>query len=174
MDIEQAVLENLRSLPFEEQVEVLTFIQSLRQRFSPTSQLTQPTPLIQTAENVLLNLKRIQHFHDRLPSAVYACELLEATQGILARFSNEPLARFLNTLHDFLALENRWGRYTVEFYQLAYSLLTQFVQQQPTEEDVASAIHILEKSSLSMMHSGIVTDGDLDDIDEYLKMRSPS
>jgi hypothetical protein len=167
MDIEQAVLENLRSLPFEGQAEVLTFIKSLRQRFSPTPQLTQPTPLMQTAENVLLNLKRIQRFHDGLPSAVYACGLLESTQGILARFPNEPLAKFLNTLHDLLALENHWGRYTVEYYQLAYSLLAQFVQQQPLEEDIASAIHTLEEASLNMMHSGIVTDDDLDDIDEY-------
>jgi hypothetical protein len=166
MDIEQAVLENLRSLPFEGQAEVLTFIKSLRQRFSPTPQSTQPTLLMQTAENVLLNLKQIQHFHDGLPSAVYACGLLEATQGIMVRFPNEPLASFLNALHDALALENRWGRYTVEYYQLAYSLLAQLVQQQPIEEDVASAIHILDESSLSLMHSGIATDADLDDIDE--------
>jgi hypothetical protein len=167
MDIEQAVLENLRSLPSEGQAEVLTFIKSLQQRFSPTPQSTQPTLLMQTAENVLLNLKRIQRFHDGLPSAVYGCGLLESTQGILARFPNEPLAKFLNALHDLLALENRWGRYTIEYYQLAYSLLAQFIQQQPLEEEVASAIHTLEESSLSMMHSGIVTDADLDDIDEY-------
>jgi hypothetical protein len=169
MDIEQAVIENLRSLPSEEQAEVLTFIQSLRQKLSLASQRTQSTSLTQTTEEVLLNLKRIQHFHDGLPSAVYTCSLLETTQDILSRFPNDPLAKFLQALHDILSTENRWGRYTIEYYQLAHSLLTQLTQQQLIrDEDAASAIHTLEQSSLSMMHSGIVTDTDLDDVDEYL------
>jgi hypothetical protein len=168
MDIEQAVIENLRSLPSEGQAEVLTFIQSLRRKHSLASQRTQSTSLTQTTEEVLLNLKRIQHFHDGLPSAVYACGLLETTQDILSRFPNDPLAKFLRTLHDILSKENRWGRYTLEYYQLAHSLLTQLTQQQLIrDEDVTLAIHTLEQSSLSMMHSGTVTDADLDDIDEY-------
>jgi hypothetical protein len=168
MDIEQAVIENLRSLPSEGQAEVLTFIQSLRQKLSLASQQTQSTSLTQTTEVVLLNLKRIQHFHDGLPSAVYAGGLLETTQDVLSRFPNAPLAKFLRALHDILSTENRWGRYTVEYYQLAHSLLNQLTQQQLIrDEDVTSAIHTLERSSLSMMHSGIVTNADLDDIDEY-------
>jgi hypothetical protein len=168
MDIEQAVIENLRSLPSEGQAEVLSFIQSLRRKLSLASQPTQPTSLTQTAEAVLLNLKRIQHFHDGLPSAVYACGLLETTQDILSRFPNDPLAKVLQALHDILSTENRWGRYTIEYYQLAHSLLTQLIQQQSIrDEDVTSAIHALDQSSLTMMHSGIVTDADLDDIDEY-------
>jgi hypothetical protein len=168
MDIEQAVIENLRSLPSEEQAEVLTFIQSLRRKLSPASQPMQSTSLTQTTETVLLNLKRIQHFHDGLPSAVYACGLLETTQDILSRFPNDPLAKFLQALHDILSTENRWGRCTIEYYQLTHSLLTQLTQQPLIrDEDVTSAIHTLEQSSLSMMHSGIVTDADLDDIGEY-------
>jgi hypothetical protein len=168
MDIEQAVIENLRSLPSEGQADVLTFIKSLRRKHSLASQQAQSISLTQTTEAVLLNLKRIQHLHDGLPSAVYACGLLETTQDILSRFPNDPLAKFLRALHDILSTENRWGRYTVEYYQLAHSLLTQLTRQQLIrDEDVTSAIHTLEQSSLSMMHSGIVTDADLDDIDEY-------
>jgi hypothetical protein len=168
MDIEQAVLENLRSLPSESQAEVLTFIKLLRKRLMPPARPNQPTPLNQITERVLLNLQQIQRFHDGLPSAVYACGLLEATQNILTQFPHEPLAKFLNTLYDLLSTENRWGRYTVQYYQLAYALLNQLVQQPPLrDEDVIPAIQTLQQSSLQMMHPGIITDADLDDIDEY-------
>jgi hypothetical protein len=143
MDIEQAVLENLRSLPSESQSKVLTFIKLLRKRLTPSAP-TRNLSLDQIVETVLLNLQRIQRFHDGLPSAVYACGLLEATQNILVQFPNEPLAKFLGRLHNLLAIENRWGRYTAAYYQLAHSLLNQLVQQNSLrDEAVESAIQIL-------------------------------
>ncbi|MGG6269076.1 hypothetical protein ACQ4M3_32915 [Leptolyngbya sp. AN03gr2] len=167
MDIEQAVLENLRSLPSESQSEVLTFIKLLRKRLIPSSP-SHPTAFEQIVETVLLNLQRIQRFHDGLPSAVYAYGLLEATQNILVRFPDEPLAKFLDVLHKVLATDNRWGRYTVEYYQQIYSLLNQLAHQGSTSDAaIEAAIQQMEQTSLTLLQSGIVTDEDLDDTDEY-------
>lgn len=167
MDIEQAVLENLRSLPSESQSEVLTFIKLLRKRLTPPSQ-THPTAFEQIVETVLLNLQRIQRFHDGLPSAVYAYGILEATQNILVQFPDEPLAKFLAALHTVLATDNCWGRYTVEYYQRANSLLEQLAQQEVTSDAVIEgAIQQMEQAGLTLLQAGAVTDEDLDDIDEY-------
>jgi hypothetical protein len=167
MDIEQAVLENLRSLPSESQSEVLTFIKLLRKRLTPPSP-AHPTAFEQIVETVQLNLQRIQRFHDGLPSAVYAYGLLEVTQNILVRFPDEPVAQFLDALHTVLVTDNRWGRYSVEYYQQVYSLLSELTQPEPAPDTaVKAAIQQLEQASLTLLQSGIVTDEDLDDSDEY-------
>lgn len=167
MDIEQAVLENLRSLPSESQSEVLTFIKLLRKRLTSPSP-THPTAFEQIVETVLLNLQRIQRFHDGLPSAVYAYGILEATQNILVQFPDEPLAKFLDALHTALATDNRWGRYAVEYYQQVYSLLEQLAQQEVIPNaPVEAAIQQMEQAGLTLLQAGVVTDEDLDDSDEY-------
>ncbi len=115
----------------------------------------------QTVETVLLNLQRIQRFHDGLPSAVYAYGLLEATQNSLVQFPDEPLAKFLDALHTVLVTDNRWGRYTVEYYQRVYSLLEQIAQSESASDiAVEAAIQQMEQASLTLLQSGVVTDED--------------
>jgi hypothetical protein len=115
----------------------------------------------QTVETVLLNLQRIQRFHDGLPSAVYAYGLLEATQNSLVQLPDEPLAKFLDALHTVLVTDNRWCRYTVEYYQRVYSLLEQLAQSETASDIVVeAAIQQMEQASLTLLQSRVVTDED--------------
>jgi len=124
----------------------------------------------QIVETVLLNLQRIQRFHDGLPSAVYAYGLLEPTQNVLAKFPDEPIAKFLAVLYTVLSMDNRWGRYTVEYYQRVYSLLEQLTQQESVSDAVVEvAIQQMEQASLTLLQSGVVSNEELDDTDEYAR-----
>ena len=160
MNIEQAVLENLRRLPSVKQQDVLTFICSL-----VPPDLTAERPLRQhIIEKVLPALADIQRFYDGLPSAVYAYHLLEVIKSIPTQFSTDTLAPFFQTLYQILTVENRWIRYPVEFYQAVYSLLSDIsAPSQLTEVEVQKAIQTLEQLNLSLMGSGVAPDDEWED-----------
>ena len=92
-NIEQSVIANLRLLPTERQQDVLVYIHSLLPRDAPS--------VIRAGilEQVIPALQQIQHFHDGLPSAVYADRLLRATHALSTQFPNTALGQILQSLH---------------------------------------------------------------------------
>jgi hypothetical protein len=158
MNIEQSVIANLRLLPTERQQDVLVYIHSLLPRDS------QPDLRMEILEQVLPALQQIQNFHDGLPSAVYADRLLRSTQALSTQFPDTALGQILKTLHRSLAEENRWGCYTVEYYQTVMQMLTELTDR-PTllPSDVEPIVHRLEAIGQSMIQTGVVTDQELED-----------
>jgi hypothetical protein len=165
VNIEQAVLENLRLLSSEKQHDVLVFIKSLLPSDLPPHQILR----VEATEKILPDLQRIQWFHDGLPSAVYASGLLQALQDVLAQFPDDPLSKFLKVLYDTMSVENCWGKYSATYYQLAHNLLSHLIEkgQSIQDDDVTQAIEALEQAAPNLMNTGVVTDADLDDVDEY-------
>jgi hypothetical protein len=139
MNIEQSVIANLRLLPTERQQDVLVYIHSLLPRDA------QSDLRMEILEQVLPALQQIQNFHDGLPSAVYADRLLRSTQALSTQFPDTALGQILKTLHRSLAEENRWGCYTVEYYQTVMQMLTELTDR-PTllPSDVESVSQQLE------------------------------
>ncbi len=158
MNIEQSVIANLRLLPTERQQDVLVYIHSLLPRD------TQPELRRAILEQVIPALQQIQNFHDGLPSAVYADRLLRSTQSLSTQFPNAAFAQILQTLHRSLAEDNRWGCYTVEYYQTVTQMLTELTDR-PTllANEVEAIIDRLEQIRQSMIQTGIVTDQELED-----------
>jgi hypothetical protein len=158
MNIEQSVIANLRLLPMERQQDVLVYIHSLL-RCDSQSDLR-----MEILEQVLPVLQQIQNFHDGLPSAVYADRLLRSTQALSTQFPDTALGPILQTLHRSLAEENRWGCYTVEYYQTVMQMLTELIDR-PTllPSDVESVSQQLEQIGQTMIQTGVVTDQELED-----------
>jgi hypothetical protein len=166
MNIEQAVLENLRELPSEEQQEVLTFIKTLQQKPKlepPALELLRS----QIATKLLPDLRHIQWLHDGYPSAVYADSLLRTLQEMFEQAPDDPLTEVLMVLHDAMAFQNRWIDYTPEQYQGAYILLESLIDRQSlNQEDVNQAIQELNRLGFNtlpyevIVSTGINLDGD--------------
>ena len=115
-------------------------------------------------EQVLLALQQIQNFHDGLPSAVYADRLLRSTQFLSTQFSDTPFGQILQTLHRSLAEENRWGCYTVEYYQTVMQILTELTDRSTLlPSDVEPIVHRLEAIGQTIIQTGIVIDQELED-----------
>jgi hypothetical protein len=149
MNIEHAVIRNLRLLPTEKQQDVLVFINSL---------LPTPPPDLKThlRTQIIPNLQQIQHFHDNLPSAVYAT-------GLLRSISTLPTSPITDILTQTLAQDHRWGTYTVEYYQTLIQILTDLTDRPTlTPIDLQSAAIAIEQISQTMTQPGIVTDQDLE------------
>ncbi|QYO67334.1 hypothetical protein [Leptolyngbya sp. 7M] len=121
MNIEQAVLDNLRELPFKNQEEVLAYIKALQQKLKPEAE-AQQIHWGQIAEQLLPDLRRMQWLHDGSPSAVYADSLLRTMQNLFDQAPSEPLTEVLMVLHDAMTFQNRWINYTPEQYQFVYVL----------------------------------------------------
>ena len=169
MNIEQAVLKNLRELPSQNQQEVLTFIEILQQRLKPDSS-AQRSLQTQFADKLLPDLQHIQHFHDGYPSAVYADSLLRTLQNIFDQFPDHPLTAVLMVFHDAMAVQNRWTHYTPDQYQGAHTLLDRlFSYPSLSQSDVTQAIQALSDLGFNTMPYE-VTDSDLDaDIKQCLE-----
>ena len=133
MNIEQAVLENLRQLPSENQQEVLTFVRSLRQQLHARDSV-QATLRVLLAEKILPNLNRIQSLHEGQPSAVYSNRLLRTMREMFDLAPREPLAKVLMVLHNAMAFQNRWIRYTAAQYQGAYDLFNTLADHWPLDD----------------------------------------
>jgi hypothetical protein len=142
----------------ERQQDVLVYIHSLL-RCDSQSDLR-----MEILEQVLPVLQQIQNFHDGLPSAVYADRLLRSTQALSTQFPDTALGPILQTLHRSLAEENRWGCYTVEYYQTVMQILTELIDR-PTllPSDVESVSQQLEQIGQTMIQTGVVTDQELED-----------
>lgn len=157
-NIEQSVITNLRLLPTERQQDVLVYIHSLLPRDA------QSVIRAGILEQVIPALQQIQNFHDGLPSAVYADRLLQSTQALSTQFPNTAFGQILQRLYQSLAEDNRWGCYTVEYYQTVMQVLTD-LSDRPTllNSDLEPIIDRLEEISQTMIQTGIVTDQELED-----------
>ncbi len=158
MNIEQSVIANLRLLPTERQQDVLVYIHSLLPRDA------QSDLRMGIREQVIPALQQIQNFYDGLPSAVYADRLLRSTQELSTQFPDTAFGQILQTLHRSLAEDNRWGCYSVEYYQTVMQMLTELTDR-PTlpPSDVESVSQQLEQIGQTMIQTGVVTDQELED-----------
>ena len=158
MNIEQAVIENLRLLPRERQQDVLVFIHSLLP-FDPEAEIK-----AEILEQIIPPLQQIQNFHDGLPSAVYASQLLRSIHTLSHQFSESAYGQILQTLNHCLSPNQRWGCYTVRYYQTVTDLLSELIDRPRIPvNDVQSANQTIEKISKAMIQSGIVIDQELED-----------
>jgi hypothetical protein len=165
MNIEQAVMEQLRELPSEDQQEVLTFIKTLQLKVKPEPSAPQ-TMQARLAERLLPDLRRIQWLHDGHPSAVYADSLLRTIQEIFNQAPDHPLTEFLMVLHDAMAFQNRWVNYSPEQYQGVCTLLENLCNRQFLSQDhVNQAIQELNRLGFNIMpyEVTLVPDPNLDD-----------
>jgi hypothetical protein len=153
MNIEQAVIENLRLLPTDRQQDVLVFIHSLLP-FDPEAEIKAAM-----LKQVIQPLQQIQNFHDGLPSAVYASRLLRSIQALAQEFPDSACGEVLQVLDQSLSPDQQWGCYTVEYYQTVTQLLSELIDRpRITATEVQSAIHTIEQMSQTMTQPGIVTD----------------
>jgi hypothetical protein len=118
------------------------------------SESTQSEIRMEILEQVIPALQQIQNFHDGLPSAVYADWLLRSTQELSTQFPDTALGQILQTLHHSLAEDNRWGCYTVEYYQTVMQILTELTDR-PTllPSDVEAVIQQLESIRHTFLRS---------------------
>ena len=157
-NIEQSVIANLRLLPTERQQDVLVYIHSLLPRDA------QSVIRAGILEQVIPALQQIQNFHDGLPSAVYADRLLRSTHALSTQFPNTALGQILQPLHRSLAEDNRWGCYTVEYYQTVMQILTELTDRLTLLlSDLEPTIDRLEEICQTMIQTGMVTDQELED-----------
>jgi hypothetical protein len=148
MNIEQAVIDNLRLLPTERQRDVLVFIHSLLP-LDPEAQIK-----AEILKQLIPPLQQIQNFHYGLPSAVYASKLLRATQALAHQFSDSALGQVLQALDQSLSPGQRWGSYTVEYYQTVTQLFSELtVRSTLTPSDIEFAIHKIGQISETMTQS---------------------
>jgi hypothetical protein len=158
MNIEQAVIDNLRLLPTDRQRDVLVFIHSLL----PLD--TEAQIRAEILEQVIPPLQQIQNFYDGLPSAVYASKLLRATQALADQFSDSALSQVLQAVDQSLSPDQRWGSYTVEYYQTVTQLLSELTARSTlTSGDIEFAIHKIGQISETMTQPGITMGQELED-----------
>jgi hypothetical protein len=164
MNVEQAVLENLRLLPTAKQRDVLLFVQSLL----PSEQATFQALRLRLIEEVLPLLGKIQRFHDGLPSAVYANRLLRTMHQILELFPDEPLTQFIQFLFKILSTDNHWSQYPTSYYRQVYILLNDLVTRfQLEDEAIQLSIQALDALSTDMLQSANTIAVELDEVDDW-------
>jgi hypothetical protein len=162
MNIEQAVLDNLRELPPKNQKEVLTYIKALQQRLKLEAE-AERIQWGQVAEQLLLDLRRMQWLHDGSPSAVYADSLLQSMQNLFDQTPDEPLTEVLMVLHDAMTFQNRWIDYTPKQYQGAYTLFEDLFKRSPlNQEDVSQAIQELGQLGFKTMPYEVAVSKDIE------------
>jgi hypothetical protein len=133
-NLEQTLLEAVRSLPPTQQEAVLNFAQS-RHSINPHSDRTQH------AQKVLLDLEQIQAHHGEPTVAVYVESLLRTIQEIRNRYPYDFYTEVVMALHDAMAVRNQWVRYTAQQYKDAHALLITFSSQaEITNETAENAI----------------------------------
>jgi hypothetical protein len=166
MNIEQAVLDNLRELPSKNQEEVLAYIKALQQKLKPNVE-AQRIHWGQVAEQFLPDLRRMQWLHDGSPSAVYADSLLQTMQHLFDQAPDEPLTEVLMLLHGAMTFQNRWIDYTPEQYQGAYTLFEDLFKQSPlSQEDVSQAIQELGRLGFNTTPYEVAVSTDMEPDDE--------
>ena len=95
---------------------------------------------------------------------MYASRLLRSLQALSHEFADSAYGQVLQTLDQSLSPNQRWGCYTVEYYQTVAQLLSELIDRpRITATDIQSAISTIEQISQTMTQPGIVTDQDLED-----------
>ena len=81
-----------------------------------------------------------------------------------SQFWSVTLERLLRTLDQSLSPDQKWGCYTVKYYQTVTHLLSELIDRpRITANDVQSAIQTIERIGETMTQPGIVTDQELED-----------
>jgi hypothetical protein len=151
MNIEQAIIENLRLLPTDRQQDIHSLLP-----FDPEAEIKAAI-----LKQVIPPLQQVQNFHDGLPSAVYASRLLRSIQALSHEFADSAYGQVLQTLDQSLSPDQQWGCYTVEYYLSVVQLLSALIDRpRITTTDVQSAIRTIEQISETMTQPGIVTSSD--------------
>jgi hypothetical protein len=151
MNLEQTVLDTLRTLPSKKQEEVLVFIQSLQQELKPDPALQQVVRQYFVSK-ILPDLQRIHRDPDEPPSPVYADSLIRTIREVRDLAPSDHFTKILLALHDAMAFQNRWATYTEAQYDAAYNLLSGLVDLQSlSSEDVQKTTRSLEAIGFDTM-----------------------
>lgn len=101
---------------------------------------------IHFVNQILSDLKQIQH-HCNLPMAgVYANSLLHTMQTMRDLLPFDPYLELIMALHDALSFQNNWINYNIDQYKGAYEILMKLAQMEYiNDEKVEKAIIKLEE-----------------------------
>jgi hypothetical protein len=99
---------------------------------------------VQLANQILLDLEKIQPYCGEPIAAIYADNLLRTMQALRDRFPYEPLTEVAMALHDAIATSNRWIDYTANQYKGVRNILTTLLNSQLNNDDIEQAILALE------------------------------
>ena len=117
---------------------------------------------VQLANQVLLDLDKIQPYCGEPIAAIYAYNLLRNMQALRDEFPYEPLTEVAMALHDAIAFQNRWIDYTANQYKGVRNILTTLLNSQLSNEDVEQAILALEYLGFDTLPFGVDLNSDID------------
>jgi hypothetical protein len=159
-NLEQTLLETVRSLLPAQQEAVLDFARSI----SPT----QPHPRrdrAEQAQKMLLDLEKIQAHPDKPTAAVYVDSLLRTIREIRDRYPHDPYTEVIMALHDAMAVRNQWVTYKAEQYRGALEILSSLSSQEEiSNEKAEDAILSLDALGFETLPLSILST--LDEFDE--------
>lgn len=155
-NLEQTLLETVRSLPPSQQEAVLNFARS---RTNPQRDRAQH------AQKLLLDLEQLQAHHGKPTAAAYVESLLRTIREIRDRYPHDPYTEVVMALHDAMAVRNQWVSYTVEQYRGAYEILNALTNQAEISDEAAeNAILDLDKLGFETLPLQMPTQ--FDELDE--------
>lgn len=125
---------------------------------------------IKLANQILLDLQKIQPYCGMPTAAVYADNLLRTMSAMRDQSPFEPLTEVVMALHDAMllqsrsanAFQNRWIDYNANQYKGAHSLLATLLDSQISNDDVEQAILALEDLGFDTLPFGVELNADSD------------
>ncbi|NER24096.1 MAG: hypothetical protein F6J96_26010 [Symploca sp. SIO1C2] len=123
------------------------------------TELTIPTvkqiSWVELANQILLDIKKIQSYYGEPIAAIYVDNLLRTMQTLRDRLPSEPYTEVFMALHDAMAASNRWLDYKPHQYQGVHDVMITFINSQLTNEDVEKAILALEELGFDTLPFGV-------------------
>ncbi len=122
---------------------------AVRQRFTSVQPSTL-APLVKRIlrkhflDEVLIQLSNLAKFARSELAANYANRLFRSMRLVRDRLPEDPFSAVILALHDALAFENNWVRYTSEQYARAREILIRFGNQDLHEDKALKAVAALE------------------------------
>jgi hypothetical protein len=116
---------------------------------------------VELANQILLDLEKIQPYCGEPIAAIYADNLLRTMQALRDQFPDEPLTEVAMALHDAIAFQNRWIDYTANQYKGARNILTTLLNSQLHNENVEQAILALEGLGFDTLPFGVELNFDI-------------
>jgi hypothetical protein len=93
---------------------------------------------------IVRNLEHLEQQAQQAQSADYANKLFRTMRTVRDRLMTDPFSAIVLALHDALAFENNWTRYTAQQYSKAREILVRFGNQDIHEDKALKAIAALE------------------------------